>query len=248
MANFNELRQEIKDDLSLNASEFQIDGFYSDAVIDRAINRALLFIGSLFRWAQTEKAYHVTPEATGQTTITGETTKAQEYYNYPSDFVSESIRRVTVANVELKKISFQEYTRYREKYPDGKDLIWSDYGRQYFINPNLLIGTLTNIVSIWGNIKPAKLSGGTDTHAFSNDSDIEEAMIAYALGLLYEKGRGSMQKVGQAKRKEAIDLASALNVKQRRAQSEYQSKDTPMFTHIDIIRGGNSKNPNNFNL
>ena len=50
------------------------------------------------------------------------------------------------------------------------------------------------------------MSDDTDTHPFTTEPDLEEAIVKYSLGLLYKKGRGSMYERGRREIEEALAI------------------------------------------
>ena len=104
------------------------DDLFSMDDIEGWINLACLEVWDYSDWVFKEKAYTTT------------TVASQEYYDYPGDFVSDSIFFLRVAGSDAlldtyKKIRYLDYMQYRENNPTGEEKYWADHRRFYFINP-----------------------------------------------------------------------------------------------------------------
>ena len=165
-------------------------------------------------------------------------TSSEEYYDYPDNFVSDSIFLLKVEQADGKmetygKKRYEDYMKYREDYSDGEDKIFSDYRRYYFINPNTFSGAGRKI-EIWGKKKAIKLLDDADLLPFSPDTDDEEnsgneaiVKIAYAIALASDKKKDP----SKAAREEA-DAYTMLKIiadKEKEEQIRYQVKNRPLF-------------------
>lgn len=214
---FSEYQQAVLDDISVEAG----DAFYKTAVIKRAINRAYRWVAGLRNWPQTEEAYKRDTEA------------GKDYYNYPSNFKTDSITRLLYNGKEYTKTAWRDFLRYQDNNPNGTDKIFGDYKRQYHINAD--VEALTAGVEVWGQIIPEDMVNNSDTTLFSGDSNIEEAILKKTLAILYKKARGQMYDRGVVLEDDAKALVSDAWTQIMKSQGDYQSKDTAVFNRIEIL-------------
>jgi hypothetical protein len=212
-----ELQTAVRDDLSISTG----DTFYSDAYIQRVVNRGLLWLANLYNWQQTQIGYK------------RDSVASQEYYNYPEDAKTDSIWRLDFNGIKYDRKSFDEYLTYKENYTTGaSDKIYTDHRRQFFINP---APTSVAEITVWCHIKPTALSASGDLSPFDGEAELEEAIIKYASGLAKMKGRGSYYALGVADQRDAKSIADAVWKKQKAEQSKYGTKDLEIFEWFDIL-------------
>lgn len=220
---FSELRAELESDLLTSST----GTFYSTAKLNTALNRANRWACSRYPWPYTEEAKYATSVA------------AQEYYDYPAAWQSDSISRLSVkpsggAEVSYRKVAFQEFERYRLANPSGTDKIFSDHGRFYFIWP--VVQDSTSTVYIWGQAITATLSADADKSPLSyGEQQLEEAIIKYAKSLMLERrdvgpSNQSSKLVADA---EATLLACWNRIRAR--QQQYRQMTRPLFERINVV-------------
>lgn len=223
--NRGEIRQAILDELTKTSS----DTFLTTAILNRFIQRAVDFVTKYKLWEQTQTAYKFTPTLAGDET--------DEYFNYPENFITDSIYRLavgtgTIASDErYKPVIWEEYLNHKEDNPTNTKL-WTDHKRQYFIYPIIGSGA---VVTVWGHAKAATMSDDADEHDFEDDALIEEAIIKYALGLSYKKMRGSYMDMGKKEQGEAIALLNDAWKQQRLRQAGKRTQDVEAWEHIDFL-------------
>lgn len=212
-----EIKQAIRDDLSIETGDF----FYSDAYIQRIANRSVKWFAALHRWQQTQYAYY-------RNSVAG-----QEYYNYPEKFQTDTIWKLTFNGEDYDRTAFSEYLKYQEDNTGtSTDKVFSDFRRQFFINP---APTVEAEIAVWGHLVPDDMSADADTHPFAGEADPEEAIVKYALGTALKKGRGSLYDKGVAEIAGAKSIADAIWERQKQEQADYQTKEIEMFEHIEIL-------------
>lgn len=217
--NFDELQQTLLDDLSATTS----DAFYTTAYIKRVINRAHKWVAGMRNWPQTEETYKRDSEV------------GQNYYNYPTNFKTDSIVELSYNGVIYDKTVWRDYRRYLVDNPTGQDKIWSDLKRQYHINENVALSAITDGIEITGHLIPDSMVNGTDTTLFTGDSNIENAIIKYAQSLIYKKGRGQMYDRGIALEEDAKALLGDAWSQIMKSQGDYASKNGVVFNQIDVL-------------
>lgn len=202
---------------------------------DSWINLALQEVWNRHKWIFTEHAY------------TTDTVANQEYYDYPDDFIADSIYllRVEDSNGDLEtytKTRYLDYIKYREDYEDGEDEIWADHHRYYFINPEAWDNTAGRTIEIHGRMRASNLTSSTSLLPFSPNSDNEEnagnhciVELAYAFALESEKKK--KPDLAQRIRIRTYALLDDMAKTESEAQVQYQTKDRPLFDVPSIIPG-----------
>ncbi len=218
MNTLGEIRQALIDDLSVETS----DTFYPTALLNRYINRAYRTVANLYPWQETQAAK------------VRDTIANQEYLTYPENLRTDSVFLVRIDGEEYKILTFREYQRFKEEYPNNTEKRVSDWQRKLFIHPTPTTAGTAN-VEIWGNEVPAELTTDSDEIIFANQSVLEEAIFMYAQGMALMKGRGTNYERGKALLADALTMARNEWDAQRRRQAEYQTETTVMFEHYDYL-------------
>jgi len=239
--NRGELRQAILDELSKTST----DTFHTTAILNRFIQRAVDFVSKYKPWEQTQTAYKYTPTLAGDET--------DEYWNYPENFYTDSIYRLAVGSGTIasderyKPVIFEEYLNHKEDNDSSKK-IWTDHKRQYFIYPML---TGVPVVTVWGHAKPDAYTDDADEHPFTDDAQVDEAILGYATGLALIKMRGSYTKQGKDRQAEAIALLNSAWKEQRLRQAQKKTEDAEIWEHTDFMNqsaGNRTTRRGSFNL
>ena len=154
------------------------------------MNLAIHRAWDYYDWAFTEKTYTTTTVAWASSTDI-------DYYDYPNDFVSDSIKLMTVTNSDGYKkyyepINFEDYRKFRAKDETNtnEEKLWSSHGRYYFINPHAYDDASGRTIEIIGKMRCDNLTDSTALLPFSPDTDNEEnsgneavVKLAYAIAL-----------------------------------------------------------------
>ncbi len=198
-------------------------GFYTDAAIDRELETAHKWAAGYHKWPMTEYM-----DKSG--TFTGGT----EEYAYPNaTFKTDSIRILKVGSYLFDKKEFTSYLRWREDNSSSTDRVFSDYGRQLYINPNCASGTIYS----FGQQTPAAFSLSTDTSVFSGyDEEGDEAIVCKLISLLKEKAGDRQTSIDYETR--SRNILDGVWQRIQDEQAMYQAKDKEMFERIDIVSGG----------
>ncbi len=201
----------------------------------------------LVRWLQLSydesAARHPWPFTEGRLEITS----SAEKYDYPISVKSDSIRYLTVNNKRYDKLLFEDYLKYKEDYSSGSAKFFSDRNRVIYVN-NLADGfggsvVLYAQVNVTGSVD----STITTTVFTAAEPEGDEAIVQLA----YSKALGSEKLKNPAKaRKERAEAFESLDgiwkrIKER--QHTYQTKDTPMFKQMNVLKGGYSDEIRNRN-
>lgn len=224
--NRGEIRTAILDDLSKDSN----DTFHTTAVLNRYIDRAVQFTAKYKPWEQTQKAYKIEFTPTGN--------EEDEYFDYPQNYISDSMYRLAIgdgsiaSDVKYKPLVWEEYLDHKEKHAPDTTKVWSDHRRQYFIYPIL---TSPCTISIWGHEAPAAMTDDADKHPFTDDANIEDAILRLTKALCYEKRLGSYINEARSLRNEAIAILNEAFKVQRRNQSIKKTHEADMWKHINFI-------------
>ena len=223
------MRQGIQDDLTVGDES----ALYSPTIIDRYINRSYLNKVVTFRpWPETHDAKYTTTQAN------------QEYYDYPTNWRSNSIWKLVVddkrwgEDPDGSPLTFDDYLNWKTDNPSATDKKWANQWRRYFIFPVPTAAALQ--ICIWG-IKTitTQLSADADTTIFSlSNPQVNEAIVLEAEAMLKSKGdndNGAIFKSTEAKfllEKTWQDIA--------KENSKYE-KNMPFFQVNDMFGDSNSK-------
>jgi len=218
----------VQSDLTINGTS----SFLPATTVKLAINRAYRKIGSFFKWAETEDA-----EKTG-------TIATQEYYDYPDNWIPDSIWKITVDGIDLgDPLVFKDYLYEQENnFPSGEKTIWSSQWRRFFILINGIAPTTTgtNNISIWGHEAVSSLVEDTDVTIFSySQPELNEAIVLEAVAILNSKGNEDTK--SQFRSLEAKQIATVAWQKIRQNQAKYQ-KTTPFFDVPNYFQKASSGN------
>src|SRR3990167_4079408 len=118
------IRAAIQDDLTVGDEST----LYSPSHIDRAINRAYRKVAGLFSWPELMDAKKTSTQAN------------QEFYDYPTNWRSNSIWKLTILDSNGKDdrygedpdgspLSFDDYLNWKEDNPDSTDKKWANQWR-----------------------------------------------------------------------------------------------------------------------
>jgi len=224
MDTFSEMRTALLSDLNASSSSSQ----YPTATVNLALNRAYIKAGSLFDWSALEDS---------QTTST---TADQDYYEYPDDWRSDSMWRLTVdgnlygEDPDGSPLAFKDYLLWKEDNTTSTKKKWSTQWRRYFIYPTPSALGSDNI-SIWGYKNVETLTDDDDTTIFSyNSPECNEAIVLEAVAILKKKGEAiASSQMFSAEAKATLVIAYN---KEKKYQAKYE-RNQPMFNVPDYFSG-----------
>jgi len=186
---------------------------FPTARIQTLIKDAHLWATSLYLWPQLERDKYTS-------------TNGDYYYDYPTDFRTDSISRIIIDDKEYDRKAFEDWLDYKlNNSTDTNTRIFADFGRQIFIFPTP--GTGTDNFDIWGSIQATQLSASGDKTIFSDHDDSgNEAIVKKALSVAIAK---IDKKLSQAEESEATNILSRIFRKVLQRQQRDQRKDHPQF-------------------
>lgn len=222
--NLGDHRTALLDDLSVEST----DTFYTTAILNRFINRAVRAISNLFNWQQTRRAQYL------DVTLAGDAT--DEYWDIPTNFKTNSINKVYYNGEEYDPLTWEEYLKFKLDNPNNTtERRFSEYRRRVFLNP---IPTTAAELLVWGHEIPDNMSSDSDTHPFADEQTLEEAINEYALGLTLRKGRGSHYERGKQLMADAYTKATIAFDRQTDELATYETEQAEMFEHTDFLPEG----------
>jgi hypothetical protein len=207
------------------------DGFISDSNIRGWLSDAHTWAASQKKWPMTEGRYSTTsasatPSEDGWTRI-----------SYPEGLKADSIRRLSVGGFRYQKKNFYKFAEFLEDNSDDTSKIYSDYGRQLYINPNA--SDFSGTVTMWFQYQPIlDVTDYTATTIFSDfDEEANEAIILKMSSYLHlrEQEKVASQIADQA-------ASEKLNEVWNRIQDEqfaYQDTNNEgWMKRFDVLHGG----------
>lgn len=166
----------------------------------------------------------------------------QDYYDYPPDFLTDSIQRLYVGTKRYDRKNFEDFRDYVDSSldpamaPDPSKRYFANYGRQYFIWP-VPVSTGTNDLTVWGNIQTPGLPLSSSTTIFSLwDDSGNEAIVQKAFSVVMQ--RIAPQEAVAAKQ-DAVTLLGVLYKRVTDQLQRDQRLNHPFFNVMDMF-GSNS--------
>ena len=214
---FKEAQDAILDDFSATSS----DTFFTTAIIKRYLNRQMRRISGLYPWPHTKTAE------------TRDSEINQEWYNYPEDWVQDSIYLVEYNGNKYDPADFADYEKMKTDQ-DTSENIFANFENKYFLYPKPVIAVV-NGISLWGHKLPAALVADADNSPYTEDPEIEEEWVNLTRAMLMQKQRGSFLAQGRALEKDTLSNLTAIWKKVYMKKAKFQTKSREMFKPINIL-------------
>lgn len=207
------------------------DGFITDSTLQGWTKDAHNWASSYCKWPFTEGRFSTTAASTSTST------DGYTQLSYPEGFKADSIRLMTVDGKRYQKKNFYKFQQFIEDNPADTSKIYTDYGRQIYINPNA--GDFSGTIVAWAQYTPIlDVTDLTATTVFSGyDSEANEAIVEKMTS--YLKRREHL--VDEAELHDQRATAKLEEVKKRINEEQYNYQDTQnegMFKRFDVLRGG----------
>src|SRR3990167_3495978 len=224
MDSFLQLIQATQSDLNIddNSTLFPL------TTVKLALNRSYRKAGGLFLWPETEDARKTSTQV------------SQEYYDYPDNWVPDSMYRLEVDDVQYGEgddgspLVFSDYLSWRADTDNANSTKkkWSSQWRRYFIYP--VPTTLgSNNISIWGHKVVAELSANSDITIFSYSMPhCNDAIVQEAVAIL--KAKAEKESSSQFRSLEAKTILTIAWDKIKKSQSKYE-KNLPFLDVPDYF-------------
>lgn len=218
---FKDYQDAILADLSATSS----DSFFTLTLIKSTINRNVRRVAGLYPWPHTKIAEMRDSEAN------------QEYYNYPEDWIQDSIYRVEFNNEKYNPTDFDDYSDLKID-GDHSENRFANFENKFFLDPKPT-SIIVNGISLWGHKLPAIMTADADLTPFSEDPEIEEEIINLTRSMLMQKQRGSYLVAGQNLEAATLSKLTAIWKKIYMKKAKFMTKTRVMFKPINIL-GRNS--------
>lgn len=162
----------------------------------------------------------------------------QEYYDYPEEFRSLTIVRLTMDDLSYKRKNFEDYLAYRENNPGSTFKMFSSFGRQFFIHPTPTANG-TNNIDVWGAIQADELDDTSDETIFTNSKEQgNEAVVRKALSVALKRVNPSL---AESEEKAAILTLGKLNQDENKYLQRDQRVQHPKFSVPDFFAGNGGR-------
>lgn len=232
-----ETRADLETELQNRLMVANNSGLIPSARLTELIQDANRWAGTLFFWPSLFRSRYFSskPSIDSSTPILP---LAYDYYDYPSDFLTGSVRRLYFNGLKYDKKAFDDFLDYVDNSqtaqlpPDPTKRYFAEYGRQFFVWPGVTVaGTDDGLV--WGNIQPPQLDNSTDKTIFSTWNDTgNEAIVKKAISVAMERldsGFANEQK------QEAIQLLQVIWAKIVTENQKSQRLNHPRFAVPDYF-------------
>ncbi len=220
----------IKNDFLVQNQSSTSVAFYTDTILNDWADKAHKYSAGYKKWAMTEGRV--------STTFASLYTNEDGYLtgDYFEGWKPDSIRLLTIGAKEVAKKNFYSFRRFLEDNTSSTERIYSDFGRQYFVNPTI---DLSGTVTAWGQFTPATLDG-TVADALTIFSDVADEGNEALVELMQSYAKKREKKVNEsiAHLKEANRILDELWIRLQDEQFEYQqTRDDGMFKRMDLLKG-----------
>ena len=200
---------------------------FGAARLTKLIQDAELWATSLHFWPQLSRA-RVTDTFAGQ-----------EYYDYPDDFLTDSINRLYINGKRYDRKNFGDFRDYVDAPtatsfpPDQTKNFFANYGRQYFVFPVPTVTGPDDNLIIWGNIQSPGLPLSTSTTIFSLwDDSGNEAIVQKAFSVAMQRIAPSE---AAAAKQDALGLLAIMYKRVTDQLQKDQRLNHPFFQVFDMF-------------
>lgn len=224
-------RQDIETELQARLMIANNSTQFSSARITKLVQDAYLWAGTLFFWPPLYRSRKFSSKPNTQSL-------KYDYYDYPTDFLTNSISRLYIDGKKYDKKAFQDFLDYVDNVvegstpPDATKRFFAEFSRQFFVYPTVSVAG-TNDGIVWGNIQPLQLGSATDNTIFSLWDDAgNEAICKKALSVAMERldsGFATQQKT------EAVQLLTTIWKKVTTQLQRSQRLNHPFFQVFDMF-------------
>lgn len=203
------------------------DSFITDAMLQDWIRQANTYCSTQYKWPLSEVR---------DKTTSWSGTEEVDYSSFTIDFKADSIRLLFIGDKLIKKISFEEYKKFREDRPSDNERIFSDFARVLYINPNAdASGTIAAFGQYAPLLDPTDLTATTIFSTF--DEEGNEAIIEKMTS--YIKRREHLPDEAELHDQRADAKLAGLWKKIQAEQYKYQSgrNSEGMWKRFDVLEG-----------
>lgn len=226
-------RQELENELISRLQVSSNSTLYPATRITSLIKNAYIWATQFAIWHDLVRAYYT------------DTTANYEYYDYPSNFRSESIIRLEVDDIEYKRKNYEDYLRFKKDNPNSTKKMFSSFGRQFFISPTPTTTGSGNL-TVWGAIQADALTDSTSVPIFSyNKEEANEAVIKKALAVALVRSDANLAKTEEI---DAVTILTKLSLDEAKNTQRNQRLSHPMFEIPDYFGTSGIADIGNFSV
>lgn len=212
--------------------------------VTQVVQDASLWAGSLYFWPILYRSRIFSSKPNTQSL-------AYDYYDYPVDFLTNSISRIYINGEKYDKKAFQDFLDYVDNViagsipPDSTKRYFAEFGRQFFVYPTVTAAGSSDGI-VWGNIQAPALGSSSQITIFSLwDDSGNEAICKKALSVLMERIDSGF---AMTQKQEAIQLLQVMWGKVTTELQRSQRLNHPFFQVYDMFgSGGGISTIGNFN-
>jgi|SRR6185312_6005336 len=220
-------------------------GFYTDQILTDWCSNANQWAAAQYKWPFTEGRYSTT-STSAVTNEDGWTT-----LQYPEGFRTDSIRLLMVGGKHFQKRNFYKWQNFIENNSNDTSVIYTDYNRNIFVNPNA--ANFSGTVVMWGQLNIPQLASDngiqdpTATTIFTDvENDGNEAIVHKMMSWAFDREksptsivRGKMVSASAFQGQIADAILAAIWARIGEEQYAYQdTQDEGMWHRFDVTRGG----------
>lgn len=221
-------RDDIFTEVLVRNNRSTTDAFISDTSLKSWYKEAHAWASSAHKWPFTE----------GKASTTYSTSNIDDLGNavvaYPEGWKADSVRILTIGGKRIKKTEFESFLRFIENNAGNTARMFSDYGRQLYVNVNADVsGTLV----AFGQYMPIiDVTDETGITIFSDfDEEGNEAIVEKMSSFL--KRREHLTEEAELHDKRAGEKLAEIWKRVQDEQYKYPTKDQSMFEPFDVLRG-----------
>lgn len=210
------------------------DSFITDSTLDMWHDNAHKWAAAYYKWPFTENITELGTFGTERLPYSG----ARD-----TNIKADSIRMLAVGDIAdiagltaFKRVTFREYTQYRQFTVAGVDAIFTDYGRIAYVNINAS-GASGSVYAFY-QFLPATLGAGTGTTVFTDyDDEGNEGVVRMMTA--YLKNREHLTSEAEYHEKKAVEKLDEVWKRVQDEQATYQAApgSQGMWQRFDVVRG-----------
>lgn len=162
-------------------------GLVPPARVTQEIQDATLWAGKLFWWPPLQRCRVTTAQKNIQSLN-------YDYYDYPSDFLTDSIKRLYIDGISYSPKAYLDFLDYCDSSinpmlaPSPTNHFFANYGRQYFVYPTYAGSGAPNNLLVWGNIQHPPLATPSTPTIFTYWDDAgNEAIVKKAMSVILKR-------------------------------------------------------------
>lgn len=165
-------REEMEQELRIRLKVATNSTVYPPTRITSLIKDAYMWATGLYIWDELVRA---------RVTATKANTN---YYDFPVDFRTNTIIRLTIDEIKYDRKNFETFEEYTSQNPTIDNVhMFANFGRQYFVFPTPLAVGVRNI-SVWGAIQAPPLGSNITKTIFSlSNEEGNEAVVEKAFAV-----------------------------------------------------------------